>query len=126
MFGGVIASHDNILRIGDNDSRIQRFQHRCDMGAHRLRLAEMLAKAGIGLGQLKIHLLEPGRQGIIRLLEDGRRLIEVLKGARQQIVLGLLRLGNGMVTDLPGVGDRLRLDTCMTAAMRRTRPSLFH
>ena len=90
MFGGMIASNDKALRVRDNDSRIQRLQDRRDVRAHVLGLAEVLAKAGIGLGQFEIHLLKPGRQRIIRLLKDRRSLVKVLKGAREEIIVRLV------------------------------------
>jgi len=33
-FRGVIAPHHRVLRVRDDHTRIQRFQHRCHMGAH--------------------------------------------------------------------------------------------
>ena len=125
MFGGMIASNDKALRVRDNDSRIQRLQDRRDVRAHVLGLTEVLAKAGIGLGQFEIHLLKPGRQRIIRLLKDRRSLVKVLKGAREEIIVRLVRALQGHAHRPPCCGANSGWPACMTAAMRRTRPSVF-
>jgi len=85
----------------------------------------MFAQTGIGLREFEIHLLQPCRQRVIRLLKDGGSLVKVMERTCQQIVVRCFGIARCHRFLPPAAEVGSGSSVCSTAAIRRTRLSLF-